>query len=142
MMEEASRRKLEALYRSELKWIRRGAAARTTKQRFRVERFDDIKDSLKPQEETRRVEITTGSTRLGKKLIEIDGISKGFGGHTLIKDFSYMLMRDDRIGVLGENGCGKSTLLKMIAGEEAPDSGTVTRATLNRRCPSIRRTSA
>lgn len=127
MMEEASRRKLEALYRSELKWIRRGAAARTTKQRFRVERFDDIKDSLKPQEETRRVEITTGSTRLGKKLIEIDGISKGFGGHTLIKDFSYMLMRDDRIGVLGENGCGKSTLLKMIAGEEAPDSGTVTR---------------
>ena len=127
MMEEASRRKLEALYRSELKWIRRGAAARTTKQRFRVERFDDIKDSLKPQEETRRVEITTGSTRLGKKLIEIDSISKGFGGHTLIKDFSYMLMRDDRIGVLGENGCGKSTLLKMIAGEEAPDSGTVTR---------------
>ena len=127
MMEEASRRKLEVLYRNELKWIRRGAQARSTKQRFRVERFDDIKESLRPQEEKGRVEITTGSTRLGKKLVEINGISKGYGARTLISDFSYMLMRDDRIGIIGPNGCGKSTLLRMIAGEEAPDSGDIAR---------------
>ena len=127
MMEEASRRKLEVLYRNELKWIRRGAQARSTKQRFRVERFDDIKESLRPQEEKGRVEITTGSTRLGKKLVEINGISKGYGARTLISDFSYMHMRDDRICIIGPNGCGKSTLLRMIAGEEAPDSGDIAR---------------
>ncbi len=127
MMEEASRRKLEVLYRSELKWIRRGAQARSTKQRFRVERFDDIKESLRPQEEKGHVEITTGSTRLGKKLVEINGISKGYGARTLISGFSYMLMRGDRIGIIGPNGCGKSTLLRMIAGEEEPDSGDIAR---------------
>lgn len=126
-MEEASRRKLWALYRGELKWIRRGAAARTTKQRFRVERFDEIKDSLTPERAERRIEMNTGHARLGKKLIELDGINKGFGGRELLRGFSYNLLRDDRIGVIGPNGCGKSTLLRMIAGEEQPDSGAIER---------------
>ena len=126
-MEEASRRKLQTLYRNELKWIRRGAAARTTKQRFRVERFDEIKESLAPERAERRMDMTVGHARLGKKLIELEGVSKGYGGRALISDFSYSLKRDDRIGIIGPNGCGKSTLLRMIAGDEAPDAGTVTR---------------
>ncbi len=126
-MQEASRRKLTALYRDELSWIRRGAAARTTKQRYRVERFDELKRQAAPQPEARRLEITTGHARLGKKLIELDGVTKGYGGRTLIKDFDYSLLREDRIGVIGPNGCGKSTLLGLIAGELAPDAGTIAR---------------
>ena len=122
-MAEASRRKLQALYRNELKWIRRGAAARTTKQRFRVERFDELSQQAAEQSAARQMEITTGHARLGKKLIELEGICKSYAGKALISDFSYSLMRDDRIGIIGPNGCGKSTLLGLISGELAPDSG-------------------
>ncbi len=126
-MAEASRRKLQALYRNELKWIRRGAAARTTKQRFRVERFDELSQQAAEQSAARQMEITTGHARLGKKLIELEGICKSYAGKALISDFSYSLMRDDRIGIIGPNGCGKSTLLGLISGELAPDSGRIVR---------------
>lgn len=121
----AARRKLMALYRTELKWISRGAQARSTKQKFRVNRFDELKQGIAPAEEAQTVEITMGHARLGKKLIELKGVSKAFGERTLLDGFDYTLLRDDRIGVLGPNGAGKSTLLKLIAGELLPDCGEV-----------------
>ena len=124
--EAAARRKLMALYRTELKWISRGAQARSTKQKFRVNRFEDLKEAVSPEEEQGSISITTGHTRLGKKLIELKNVSKSFGGRTLIKDFSYTLTRDDRIGIIGRNGAGKSTLMNLIAGVLPPDSGEVT----------------
>ena len=124
--EAAARRKLMALYRNELAWISRGARARSTKQKFRVNRFDDLKEAVAPVAEQGSITITTGHTRLGKKLIELNHVSKGFGGRTLINDFSYTLTRDDRIGIIGQNGAGKSTLMNLIAGALTPDSGEVT----------------
>lgn len=124
-MAEASKRKLQALYRSELKWIRRGAAARTTKQRFRVERFDELSRRAAPEAPEAHMEITTGHARLGRKLLELRNVCKGYGGRQLINDFSYSLLRYDRIGIIGPNGCGKSTLLRLLAGEEKPDSGEI-----------------
>ena len=125
--EAAARRKLMALYRNELAWISRGARARSTKQKFRVNRFDDLKEAVAPVAEQGSISITTGHTRLGKKLIELDRVTKSFGERTLIRDFSYSLTREDRIGILGRNGAGKSTLMNLIAGTLTPDSGEVIR---------------
>lgn len=127
VVEAAARRKLMALYRNELAWISRGARARSTKQKFRVNRFDDLKEAVAPVAEQGSISITTGHTRLGKKLIELDRVTKSFGGRTLIRDFSYSLTREDRIGILGRNGAGKSTLMNLIAGTLTPDSGEVIR---------------
>ncbi len=123
--EQASERKRQSLFRKELEWIRRGAKARSTKQKARIDRFEDLKESRLP-EAYEKVDLAVGTTRLGKKIIELDHVGKDFSGVEIIADFSYILLRDDRIGVIGPNGCGKSTLLKMIAGQLEPDRGSVT----------------
>ena len=123
-MELASQRKRQSLLRKELEWIQRGARARGTKARFRVERYEEL--STAPTiEEDAKMEISASFSRMGRKTIEIENISKAYGDKVLIKDFSYLLRRDDRLGILGPNGCGKSTLLKMIAGKIQPDSGSI-----------------
>ena len=123
-MAVASERKRQTLLKKELAWIRRGARARGTKQKFRVERFEEM-SSQSVDLEQENLQMNSMSSRLGKKIIEICGISKQYGSRRLIQDFSYNLLRRDRIGIIGPNGCGKSTLLKIIIGTVPPDSGEV-----------------
>ena len=120
----ATERKAKSLYRMELEWIKRGARARSTKQKARIERFEELQDR-KAIETDGKVEINALSSRLGKKTIELNGIGKSFGDRTLIKDFTYILLPEDRIGIIGPNGCGKSTLLNILTGKLQPDYGTV-----------------
>ena len=124
-MEQGSARKLKSQYRRELEWIRQGPKARGTKSRERIERFEALEQRATATETAGKLEVSSVASRLGKKTVEIDGISKAYGGKTLLRDFSYRMLRDDRIGIVGRNGCGKSTLLKMIAGLERPDVGSV-----------------
>lgn len=121
---EASERKRQKLLVKELAWIRRGAKARTTKQKARIDRFEALssKETVLPEG---TMEITAVSSRLGKKIINIEDISMAYGTKILLKDFSYMVLRDDRIGIVGDNGIGKSTFLKILAGRLKPDSGIV-----------------
>ncbi|MSS64263.1 ABC-F family ATP-binding cassette domain-containing protein [Velocimicrobium porci] len=121
----ATERKKESLYRKDLEWMMRGARARSTKQKAHIERFEALRDREKPIVGDSTVEVNTLSTRLGKKTIELSHISKGYGERQLIKDFSYIFLREDRVGIIGHNGCGKSTLLKIINGIVEPDEGTV-----------------
>lgn len=121
----ASERKRQAILKVELAWMRRGARARTTKAKGRIERFEQLSAVEAPKAQE-NVKIGSAASRLGRKTVEIDHVSKGFGGKMLIRDFSYILLRDDRVGIVGHNGCGKSTLLNMIAGRIRPDSGSVT----------------
>lgn len=123
-MELASQRKRQSLLRKELEWIQRGARARGTKARFRVERYEELSNAPTIEEDA-KMEISASFSRMGRKTIEIENISKSYEDKVLIKDFSYLLRRDDRLGILGPNGCGKSTLLKMIAGKIQPDSGSI-----------------
>ncbi len=123
-MQLATERKNQSLYRQDLAWMMRGARARSTKQKAHIERFEALKNREKIEVDG-EVEINALSSRLGKKTIEVNGISKSFGEKTLVKDFSYIFLSTDRIGIIGPNGCGKSTLLKMITGRLAPDTGTV-----------------
>jgi len=123
-MELATQRKRQSLLRKELEWIQRGARARSTKARFRVERFEEL-SNIPTIEEDAKLEISASFSRMGRKTIELENVSKSYGERCLIKDFSYILRRDDRLGILGPNGCGKSTLLKMIAGDVQPDKGTI-----------------
>lgn len=123
-MLEANEQKKQNLIRRELKWIKRGAKARSTKQKARIDRFNELQEQ-DTELSNDKVEISTLSTRLGKKIIEINNISKSFGNRVLISDFSYIISRNDRIGIIGPNGRGKTTLLKMICGIVSPDSGTV-----------------
>ena len=123
-MEAATQRKNRSLYRRELQWIQRGARARSTKAKSRIERFEALQDGT-PAAPDAALIMDSVSSRLGKKTIEISHISKSFGDRRIVKDFSHVLMRDARIGIIGRNGCGKTTLMKMIAGVLAPDSGTV-----------------
>ncbi|MGN0621315.1 MAG: ABC-F family ATP-binding cassette domain-containing protein [Porcipelethomonas sp.] len=122
---EAKERKNRTLYRRELEWIRRGARARGTKSKDRIERFHELENREKPAESA-KMQIQSVSSRLGKKTIELENISKTIDGKKLISDFSCILARDARIGIVGHNGAGKSTLIKMIVGEILPDSGTIT----------------
>lgn len=122
--EQSSEEKRQNLYRRELAWIRRGAKARTTKQKARIDRFEELQ-AAKPESRQGDVDIALSASRLGKKVIELNNITKSFEDRTVIRDFSYIVQRDDRIGIVGENGQGKSTLLKMIAGWITPDSGTI-----------------
>ncbi|HEX3075439.1 MAG TPA: ABC-F family ATP-binding cassette domain-containing protein [Lachnospiraceae bacterium] len=124
-MELATERKNKSLYRQDLEWMMRGARARSTKQKAHIQRFEDLKNREKPKEAA-NVTMNSVSSRLGKKTIEIDSLSKSYGGKVLFKDFTYILLKDDRIGIIGKNGCGKSTLLKIINGIIEPDSGSVT----------------
>jgi ATP-binding cassette subfamily F protein uup len=110
--------------RMDLEWMMRGARARSTKQKAHIERFEELRDR-KVIEKDKNVEINALSTRLGRKTIEINNISKGFGEKKLINEFTYIMLKEDRLGIVGPNGCGKSTLLKMITGYLEPDSGTI-----------------
>lgn len=123
-MELAGERKRQAIYRKELAWIRRGAQARTTKAKGRIQRFHELENSRLIVDDA-ELAISTASSRLGKKIIEITDLSKSYGELNLIEDFSYVLLRNDRVGIIGPNGCGKSTLLNMIMGSVAPDSGQI-----------------
>ena len=121
---QATERKAKSLYRIELEWMQRGARARSTKQKAHIQRFENLRDR-KELETDQKVEMNALSSRLGKKTIELQGICKGFGDRNLIRDFSYILLPGDRIGIIGPNGCGKSTLLNMLTGHLEPDSGTI-----------------
>lgn len=122
---EAKERKNRTLYRRELEWIRRGARARGTKSKDRIERFHELENREKPAE-TEKLQLQSVSSRLGKKTIELENISKSIDGKNLISDFSCIIPRNARIGIVGHNGAGKSTLIKMLVGEIQPDSGTIT----------------
>ncbi|MDW7650939.1 MAG: ABC-F family ATP-binding cassette domain-containing protein [Bacillota bacterium] len=122
--EISTERKNKSLYRRELEWIRRGPRARGTKSKERIERFEKLRAREKPAE-AEKLNLNSVTTRLGKKTVEINNISKSFGELQLIRDFEHIILRDARIGIIGKNGCGKSTLLKMIAGEVTPDCGTI-----------------
>lgn len=124
-MGQATERKRQGLLRRELEWIRRGAQARSTKQKARIERFEKLQEEQGPASYG-KVEMIAGSARLGRKTIELEHASKSFSGREIIKDFNYILLRDDRVGIIGPNGSGKSTLLNMIAGRLQPDAGSVT----------------
>ncbi|MDD7408607.1 MAG: ABC-F family ATP-binding cassette domain-containing protein [Anaerovoracaceae bacterium] len=121
----ASERKRATLYKKELAWIRRGARARSTKAKSHIERFEELRDSKLIIDKT-EMNMDAASSRLGKKIIEIENVSKSYEDRKLIDDFSYTVLRNDRIGIIGDNGSGKSTLLKMIVGQIKPDSGTIT----------------
>ncbi|QOS78122.1 ABC-F family ATP-binding cassette domain-containing protein [Paenibacillus sp. JNUCC31] len=122
--ESASEQKRQNLLRTELAWIRRGAKARTTKQKARIDRFEQLKDQQGPNR-SGSLEVSVGSTRLGKKILEIEHLSKSADGRKLIEDLSYIAVPGDRVGIVGPNGSGKSTLLQMISGKLEPDSGEV-----------------
>lgn len=123
-MEISSEKKRQNFLRNELEWVRRGALARSTKQKARLERFEQISNMSGPKTQS-NVEFNGVSTRLGRKTIIVDNISKAFDGVTYIKDFSYIVNRNDRVGIIGGNGKGKSTLLKIMTGQILPDSGSV-----------------
>ena len=121
---ESMEAKRQNLLKKELAWVRRGAKARTTKQKARLQRFDELsnKNDFTPED---KLEISVGSSRLGKKIIEIEHLTKSFDGKTFIDDLDYTLARTDRIGIVGKNGLGKSTLIRLLNGEIKPDSGTI-----------------
>ena len=120
----AGEQKRQNFLRTELQWIRRGAQARSTKQKARIQRFEEISAQHGPREQ-KTVELSSTASRLGKKTIEAHHISKSYDGKTYIRDFDYIILRDDRIGIVGENGYGKSTLVRMLTGQLQPDSGYV-----------------
>lgn len=122
--EAAAESKRQNLLRNELAWIRRGAKARTTKQKARIERFEKLQAAA-PKEGNGKIELSVASTRLGRKIVEIENVSKSYGERQLIQDFSYIATPGDRVGIVGRNGAGKSTLLKMIGGRLEPDTGRI-----------------
>lgn len=127
-MARASESKRLNTLRRELEWIRRGCQARSTKQQARIDRYEDLKEASRQarrQFEQQTLEMNSVHTRLGRKTIELTALSKSCKDRVLIRDFTYIFLRDDRIGFIGSNGCGKSTLMKLIAGQAAPDGGTV-----------------
>ena len=123
-MAEASERKRQSILRVEREWIMRGCKARTTKSKERIQRYEALLNQDAPETDE-AVQMAAASSRLGKKIIELRDVSKSFDGRPIVSHFSYNLLRNDRIGIVGRNGAGKSTLLHLIAGELAPDSGTV-----------------
>ena len=127
-MERATEAKRQNTLRRELEWIRRGCQARSTKQQARIDRFEDMKEASREARakfDKSLMDMSSVSRRLGKKTIELNNITKAYDGHTYINDFSYIFLRDDRIGIIGSNGCGKSTLMKIITGQIQPDSGNI-----------------
>lgn len=123
-LEQAGERKRQNFLRRELEWVRRGAQARSTKQKARLERFEEVASQSAPKE-TGSVELNVASSRLGRKTVEINHISKKFDDTVYIRDFSYLILRDDRIGIIGLNGCGKSTLVQILSRRLEPDSGSI-----------------
>ena len=123
-LESSMEQKRQNLIRTELAWVRRGARARTTKQKARLQRFDELVNDV-PNYRKDNLEISTASSRLGKKIIEIHNISKSFGDKKVINNLEYALSRTDRIGIIGKNGMGKSTLINILNGKLKPDSGHI-----------------
>lgn len=123
-MELASERKRQSVLRMELEWAKRGCRARTTKQRARLERLEALKNAVAPVGD-QSVELESVETRMGKKTIELKHVSKKYGNQVLVEDFNYILLKSQKLGIIGPNGCGKSTLMKLMAGLVEPDSGTV-----------------
>lgn len=123
--QEASERKRQNLLRNELAWMRRGARARSTKQKARIERFEELNSQSTDLNEA-KLEISVASSRLGRKIIELENISQQFAAKAVIADFNYIVLKDDRVGIIGLNGSGKTTLLNIIAGRLVPDNGVVT----------------
>ena len=123
-MELAGERKRQSVLRMELEWAKRGCRARSTKQRARLERLEALKNGAAPVTD-QRVEMDSVETRMGKKTIELHHVSKSFGEKKVVDDFTYIILRNQRLGIIGPNGCGKSTLMKMIAGILKPDAGEI-----------------
>lgn len=124
-MQAATLRKNKSLYRKELAWIRRGAPARSTKAKGRIQRFDAVAETIKEAPPEADLTMKSVASRLGKKIVSWDHLDVAIGGNTLIRDFSYTLLRDDRMGIVGGNGAGKTTLLRTLAGELPPASGVI-----------------
>lgn len=124
-MQQASERKRQNILRKELEWIRRGARARTTKQKGRIKRYEELKNQSAPETDG-AVEMSSVTSRMGRTTIELENISKSYEDKKLIEDFSYIFLKGDRIGFIGPNGSGKTTLMKIIDGRVTPDSGKVT----------------
>lgn len=123
-MAEAAERKRQSLLRTELAWVQRGARARSTKQKARLERYEELKNR-KTESVSANVELSSVSNRMGRTTIELNHISKSYPGKELIWDFSYIFLKNDRVGFVGRNGCGKTTLMKMITGAVQPDAGDI-----------------
>lgn len=123
-MELASERKRQSILRMELEWAKRGCRARSTKQRARLERLEALKNGTAPIKEA-TVQMESVQTRMGKKTIELHHVTKTYGNTVCIQDFNYIVLKNQRLGIIGPNGCGKSTLIKMIAGLIQPDSGEI-----------------
>ena len=125
-IEDIEIEKAKSLYKKELDWIRRQPKARGTKAKYRVDAFEETKEKAFTKREERDIELTVSTQRLGNKILEIEKIGKSFDDKTLVKDFSYIFKKKDRIGIIGPNGAGKTTFLKMITGLLDPDHGKVT----------------
>lgn len=123
-MEIGTERKRRSFLRRELEWMQRGARARGTKSKARIDRFEEMTNIEGPAS-AEKLDLNSVASRLGKKTVHIHNISKSFDNRQIVKDFEYIILRDDRIGIIGKNGCGKSTLLKMIHGDIVPDAGTI-----------------
>lgn len=122
---QATERKRQSVLRKEIAWMQHGARARSTKQKAHIARYEKLRDMEAPEFD-QTVSFSSASSRLGKTTIELEHLTKSYDNKVLLRDFSYIFLRDDRIGIIGPNGCGKSTLMKMIMGLEKPDSGTIT----------------
>ena len=123
-MQAAGERKRQTILRNELAWMQRGARARSTKQKARIQRFEELKNAEGPMADG-RVEMGSVSSRMGRTTVELSHISKAYGEKKLIDDFSYVFLKNDRVGFIGPNGCGKTTLMKILTGQLPPDSGEV-----------------
>ena len=126
-MEAATLRKNRSLYRKELAWIRHGAPARSTKAKGRIDRFDALSEAIRVEAPEETLSMKSVASRLGKKILSWEHLQVGIGGKTLVKDFTYTLLRDDRLGIIGGNGAGKTTLLRTLYGELPPEGGVIDR---------------
>lgn len=124
-MEAATLRKNKALYRKELAWVRRGAPARSTKAKGRLDRFEDLTEAVKEAPPEQQLNMKSAASRLGRKIMSWEHLDAGVDGHLLLRDFSYTLLRDDRVGIVGSNGAGKTTLLRTLAGQLPLSAGVM-----------------
>src|SRR5690606_618042 len=125
MQQQTEVEKAKNTYKKELEWIRRQPKARGTKAKYRVEAFDDIKEKAHKNLKKDEIQLSVQGRRQGGKIIELEKVNKSFDGKHLIRDFSYVFKKRDRIGIIGPNGVGKSTFLNMLTGNLQPDSGTI-----------------